>query len=159
MLDRLADCRLYFATLRFDAMISDNTLKRIQNYGAIEVPPQFYFRNLFSRHLFLFAQDFILFSVVYVLFSWDLFLFVQDFCFCDFSYLGKTKINVVTCISNLCCSLNIWLFASLWVQDNGLLSRDNKNIILWKQKKMSCNTIFFCIARHFILFYRDTKSR
>ena len=117
--------------------------------------PQFYFRNLFSRHLFLFTQDFILFSVVYFLFSGDLFLFVQHFCFLDFSYLGKTKINVV--ISNLCCSLKLKLFASLWVQDNGLLSRDNKTLScenkknVVQYKKFWNNEIFF-------LFYRDTKK-
>ena len=102
-------------------------------YGAIEVTPHIFLANLFSRDFFLFSEDFFLFSEDFFLFSGDFFLFVQHFCFLDFSYLGKTKINVV--ISNLCCSLKLKLFASLWVQDNGLLSRDNKTLSCENKKK------------------------
>ena len=69
--------------------------------------PHTFLANLFYRDFFLFSEDFFLFSEDFFLFSGDFFLFVQHFCFLDFSYLGKTKINVV--ISNLCCSLKLRL--------------------------------------------------
>ena len=85
----------------------------------------FFSELVFPRCFFVFRRFFFVFR--------RFFLFVQHFCFLDFSYLGKTKINVV--ISNLCCSLKLKLFASLWVQDNGLLSRDNKTLSCENDKK------------------------